>query len=69
MTEMGISFELQICLGGMVGLDRDILESLQRMMDAYNPYANALIAMGEVFKRNPRANLKMVICENRAASR
>ena len=38
-------------------------------MHTCNPYANALVAVGEVLRTNPHAYLKMVICESHSTSK
>ena len=53
----------------MPSWDPGILELLQTMMHECNPYVNAFVTVGQVFKRNPHVELKMMICESRSTSR
>ena len=61
--------ELENCLHMMPNLDIEVLERLQAMMHAFNPYANVCRSIREILQESPCIDLKMVIFEKQTASR
>ena len=64
-TEHELSNRLQI----YSGLSSIVMERLQAMMHASNPYSIALKSIQEMLQRDPFMDIKMIIYEKRSTSR